>query len=74
MAKTYKKLSTSTPPVGDVPEGDEWKHIDVEESVTQSPMKSHATYAMIKADIENAEALVVTLTAKLAEIEAKAKS
>lgn len=76
MAITYKKLAESTGPMGDseIPEGDEWKYVCVEESATQSPVKKSMTYAGVKAQLDSAEALVASLTAQLAEVEAKAKS
>ena len=74
MATTYKKLSTSTPAMEEQAEGEEWKVVNVEKSVTQSPMKSTYTYAQVNAELDVAKARVAELEADLAEIEAKAKS
>ena len=74
MATTYKKLSTSTPAMENQAEGEEWKLVNVEKSVTQSPMKSTHSYSQVKSDLDVAKARVAELEADLAEIEAKAKS
>jgi len=75
MAITYKKLDTSShsPATEVVAEGDEWKVVNVEKSVTQSPLKTSHTYAQTKAELDIAKAKVAELEADLAEIEAKAK-
>ena len=74
MAITYKKLATSSPAMGEVAEGEEWKSVNVEESITQSPAKQTYTYAGVSSDLDIAKARVAELEARLAEIEAKAKS
>tara|TARA_R100000656_G_scaffold39903_2_gene33355 strand:- start:3048 stop:3272 length:225 start_codon:yes stop_codon:yes gene_type:complete len=74
MAITYKKLATSSPAMEEIAEGEEWTIVDVEESITQSPAKQTYTYAGVKIDLDAAKARVVELEARIAEIEAKAKS
>ena len=74
MATTYKKLSTTMPTSEGIAEEDKWKYINVEKSVSQSPMKSTYTYDSVKHELDAAKARVVELEADLVEIEEKAKS
>lgn len=74
MSVTFKKLDYSQPATGEVAEEDKWKHVSVEKSVSQSPMKSVHSYNAMKSELDDLKAKVAELEADLAKVEAKAKS